>query len=651
NGPAPPQPFVGVAPEVTFGAYRVFGCTGSSGNDIILAAMELAFNDGMDVINMSLSAGSAYKENPTAILAEKLIARGMALAGAAGNNGDSGVGMVADTGLGDSASAVASFDNAYGRYDSFTYGGVAHPYSPSIAWAKAINLPNAVLIPIFEKDGSLSDGCDAAIYTGLDVKGKVVLALGDVTRCKSGGRGAIAKTAGAAGMLVQTTPYGIASLGGNPEFPMGSIENQAGEDLLAIWKKTPTAALSWGNEQTSFLIEGGGTPSEFSSIGLDGDLRSKPDLAGPGGNILSTYPLAKGGYAVLSGTSMATPYVAGSHAIYMQAKKRKVRGDVLRGVLKNTASIKSNFGSKTFTSAAKQGAGLVNVLNAILTTSSITPDHIDLLDSVNFRKSIKITLKNHGKHTETYTLSHVAADAYVSYNGNNTFPYATPEIEAYSASVKFSADKIKIKAGQSAKITLRFKEPKKGDAKVWPLYSGYVIATPKSKGGIPVHVPYTGIKGDIRNVPIMDTDLGLPAALLINEEDKFEDIPKDYVFDFGAKKFAALIRLGSHSPDSSIRVVDSKSKKFVGFLYSENLRGAFGPLGRNPGHNDDGSLSFHTFVWAGQVVATPEVNAIPTLVQSGSYDIVVAAQKKLTKGAYPADFEVYNIATVKYASV
>lgn len=47
--PKPPQPFVGVAPEVTFGAYRIFGCQGDSGDDVILAAMELAFNDGMDV--------------------------------------------------------------------------------------------------------------------------------------------------------------------------------------------------------------------------------------------------------------------------------------------------------------------------------------------------------------------------------------------------------------------------------------------------------------------------------------------------------------------------------------------------------------------------------------------------------------------------
>ncbi|KAG0327865.1 hypothetical protein BGZ99_006670, partial [Dissophora globulifera] len=408
--PKPPTPFVGVAPEVTFGAYRVFGCNGSSGDDVILAAMELAFNDGMDIINMSLGGGSSYKYNPTAVLADKLIARGMALAAAAGNDGSQGAWMVSDSGLGDLASSVASFDNAYGFYSSFTYGGVAHPYAPSSAWNKPIDLPaNATLVPIFEKSGALSDGCDPAIYTGLDVKGKVVLALGDVTRCKSGGRGANALAAGAAGLLIQTTPIGIAALGGNPDFPMGSIENKAGDDLIAVYKKTPTAPLAWSKAGSNFLVEGGGAPSDFSSFGLDGELRSKPDIAAPGGNILSTYPLAHGGYAVLSGTSMATPYVAGSHALYMQAKKAKAHGDDIRKVFKNTATISTNSGSKTMTSATKQGSGLINVLNAILTTTSISPDHLDLLDS-GAEKTVKIQLKNTGKQTETYTFSHIPAD-------------------------------------------------------------------------------------------------------------------------------------------------------------------------------------------------------------------------------------------------
>ncbi|UCD99600.1 MAG: S8 family serine peptidase, partial [Chloroflexota bacterium] len=44
---------VGVAPDVTFGAYRVFGCSGSTWADIMIEAMEMALADGMDILNMS----------------------------------------------------------------------------------------------------------------------------------------------------------------------------------------------------------------------------------------------------------------------------------------------------------------------------------------------------------------------------------------------------------------------------------------------------------------------------------------------------------------------------------------------------------------------------------------------------------------------
>ncbi|KAG0074278.1 hypothetical protein BGZ93_004541, partial [Podila epicladia] len=96
-----PHPFVGVAPEVTFGAYRVLDCKGSGSNEGVMFGMELAFNQGMHIINMSLGGGSAYKSNPIAVLADKLTANGMAVIAAGGNDGADGVGMVSDGGLGD----------------------------------------------------------------------------------------------------------------------------------------------------------------------------------------------------------------------------------------------------------------------------------------------------------------------------------------------------------------------------------------------------------------------------------------------------------------------------------------------------------------------------------------------------------------------
>lgn len=188
----------------------------------------------------------------------------------------------------------------------------------------------------------------------------------------------------------------------------------------------------------------------------------------------------------MSGTSMATPSIAGSHALYMQAKHAKPHGDVIRKVFKNTATISKSYGSKTYTSAAKQGAGLINILNAITTTTSINPNHIDLLDTKHFVKKVANSIKNEGKHAETYELPHLTADAYSSYSHRDSFPNPTPEIEADYASVTFSANKVKVAAGKTVKVTLCFEE--------WPIYSGFVVATLKSKGGVAVHIPTSALK-------------------------------------------------------------------------------------------------------------------------------------------------------------
>ncbi|CAF5144799.1 unnamed protein product, partial [Rotaria sp. Silwood1] len=62
----------------------------------------------------------------------------------------------------------------------------------------------------------------------------------------------------------------------------------------------------------------GGTPSSFTSFGLTGDLLFKPQISGIGGYVYSTISSfaadkrnTSDAYATLSGTSMATPYVAG----------------------------------------------------------------------------------------------------------------------------------------------------------------------------------------------------------------------------------------------------------------------------------------------------------------------------------------------------
>ena len=101
----------GVAPDVTFGAYRVFGCEGSTESDIMLAAMERALADGMDVLNMSIGSAFQWPQYPTAVASDRLVNKGMVVVASIGNSGANGLYAAGAPGLGQKVIGVAAFDN------------------------------------------------------------------------------------------------------------------------------------------------------------------------------------------------------------------------------------------------------------------------------------------------------------------------------------------------------------------------------------------------------------------------------------------------------------------------------------------------------------------------------------------------------------
>ena len=138
--------------------------------------------------------------------------------------------------------------------------------------------------------------------------------------------------------------------------------------------------MTWTDQSDSFPAPTGGLISSFSSYGLSPDLSLKPDIGAPGGSIYSTYPLELGGYATLSGTSMASPHTAGAAALMLEAHPH-TPSNGMRTILQNSADPKAwggNPGLGFLDNVHRQGAGMLDIDDAILATTKVEPGKLAL---------------------------------------------------------------------------------------------------------------------------------------------------------------------------------------------------------------------------------------------------------------------------------
>lgn len=301
----------GVAPAARVAVYKV--CWGDQGCPLvdIVAGVDKAVADGVDVINMSIGALDGSLDNPLNMVAFNAATAGVFFAAAAGNNGP---GTVSNTAPWITTVAASSTDTGYraaltlGDGTSFDSvgAGSAVPSSPLIDAADAAKAGS---------DDARDPFCAAGTLDPAKARGKIVI-------CQRGGNGRSAKSAevraaGGVGMVLtntEDTQELLAEVHSVPTVHVNATDATAIREYAAA--KRATARLGGARTVPQRAPE----TAAFSSSGPDhvthGDVL-KPDLTAPGVDIAAgvvrggTNGRFKGGFGLLSGTSMASPHVAG----------------------------------------------------------------------------------------------------------------------------------------------------------------------------------------------------------------------------------------------------------------------------------------------------------------------------------------------------
>ncbi len=607
----------GVAPDVTFGAYRVFGCSGSTTSDIMIVAMERAYMDGMHVLNMSIGAAYQWPDYPSAKASNLLVKKGMVVVASIGNNGANGLYSAGAPGVGADVIGVASFDNSH--ISALTFN--VNPSGQQVPYLPITVTPDPPTSGTSEPLVWVGQGCNADPYLG-DPNGKVALIVRG--SCTFNEKYQKAFNAGAVGVVIYNNVPGLFAGGGIVNqgiFAIG-ISQADGLHIRSLLDAGNTVTLTWTDVRVNAPNPTGGLISSFSSYGLSPDLDLKPDIGAPGGLIRSTYPLELGGYAILSGTSMSSPHVAGAVALLLQAKPG-TPASLVRTILQNSAEPKvwwGNPGLGFLDNVHRQGAGMLQIDDAILAPTLITPGKLPLGEGAAGPQTRTLTLRNNSAAPIAYNLSFV--------NALSTSGVITPGFSTSNATVSFSASSVTVPAGGTATVAVTI-TPATGPTN--GQYGGYIVFTPQD-GGQTLRVPFAGFVGDYQGIVHMPpTTYGFPwlarlvGSTYYKEEDgavftmQDGDIPYFLVhFDHQVRRFR-------------IEIYEAGTNKYWRRALSEDF------LPRN-----STTTSFFAFPFDGLTFSGDPLVGNTIILPNGSYYAVLQALKALGDPTNEAHWETWT---------
>ena len=303
----------GIAPGAHLAIYKVCGLEGCFQSDSA-AAVEQAILDGVDVINFSISGGTAPFSDPVELAFLDAYAAGVFVAASAGNEGP-GAATVNHNSPWVTSVAASTQPRTFRSTITLNGGGGATLQIGGATITPGIASPLPV---VMASDAPYSDvGCLAPAAPGL-FTGKIVACQRGPGRVM---RGFNVFQGGAAGMILYNAPAPLDVMTDNHFLPTVHINQPESGQLLTFLAAHPgtTASFPQGTKTTWQ----GDRVTYFSSRGPGGDW-IKPDITAPGlqilaGNTPVTDDVASGPpgnlFQAIAGTSMSSPHIAGSAAL------------------------------------------------------------------------------------------------------------------------------------------------------------------------------------------------------------------------------------------------------------------------------------------------------------------------------------------------
>lgn len=506
----------GIAPNAQLLAMKVFsndpGQRGAKEDDII-AAIEDSVKHGADIINMSLGAANGTNESSIgqgrAIAAAQ--AAGVQVIVAAGNDGLNGSpggtdvdysDMLDDGTMGNPASAtealaVASVDNSHSLV--------------SLARVSAGNdtLELPYKLQIGRLDGQEHGIVDAGLGRPEDFPANtsgnhVLIERGELSFADKFSN---AVAAGATGVIIRNNAAGgdtFTGMSGLEEFtiPGAFMFHSAGQQLSqAITANGGIARITLTDQTRLVETSPALRSSNFTSWGATPELDFKPQLAGIGGNVRST--INGNAYREESGTSMASPHVAGAFALALNRYRERYPelsapqlNQLVRTAFSNTAKVLEHSPGQPY--APRQiGAGLIQTKDAIDTQVFATVAELPTvaLRQVDGPRTFTVTLTNKAQQDRTFTVggSCVVAERQRAGEVNSTSCSPTEQLTPATTSVTVPAQ-----GTATVDYTLTPDLGERHWIQGWAHFDSAEAAQPD------LVVPYLGFVGDWNAEPIID---------------------------------------------------------------------------------------------------------------------------------------------------